>query len=540
VVTTPLAVIRRILRNRDLRRVFLASLAFTAAEFGTWVAILLYAYEATGPASIGLVALIQLVPASLAAPAAASLGDRFPRHRVLAVGYLVQAVAMSSTAAAMLGDAPVSLVYLLAAITATSLVVSRPTQSSLLPSLSRAPDELTAANASAGIVEGAGVLLGPLAAAAILVGSTPAMVFVVGSGALVVAVLLTIGLRPVADPVPTRALSDGSDGAAAVERFGVMDGLRTLVADQDARLVVGLLSARMLMIGAADVLFVLLALELLATGDSGAGVLAAALGGGAMVGGAVTFLIVGRTGLATVAGVGAAIWGLSMALVVLTASALVAPLLVISGGAGLAIVDVAGRTILQRSIRDEVLSRVFGIQEGLAMGGLALGSVLVPVLVGLLGLVPAALVTAATLPVLVVLVWPRLAALDRRTILPARELALLGRTVIFRPLPAPALEFVARHATWLTVPAGTVVIREGDPGDRYYVLAGGAIRVDQGGAHLRDLTTPGQGFGEIALLRDVPRTATCTATEESVLLAIDRGPFLTGLTGLPERVAEPG
>ncbi len=538
-MTTPLAVIRRILRNGDLRRVFVASLAFTAAEFGTWVAILLFACEATGPASIGVVALIQLVPASLAAPAAASLGDRFPRHRVLALGYLIQAIAMASTAAAMLGDAPVTLVYLLAAITATSLVVSRPTQSSLLPSLSRAPDELTAANASAGIVEGAGVLLGPLVAAAILVGSTPAMVFVVGAGSLVVAFVLTLGLRPVVAPDPGPA-SIGAEGERPPERFGVLEGLRTLVADQDARLVVGLLSARMLMIGAADVLFVLLALELLGSGDPGAGVLAGALGGGAMVGGAVTFVIVGRTGLAIVAGVGAAVWGLSLALVALTASALLAPLLVITGGAGLAIVDVAGRTILQRSIRDEVLSRVFGIQEGLAMGGLALGSVLVPALVGLIGLVPATLVTAATLPAIVGLVWRRLASLDRRTILPARELALLGRTAIFRPLPAPALEFVARHTTWLTVPTDTVVIREGDAGDRYYVLAGGAVRVEQGGRYLRDLTMPGDGFGEIALLRDVPRTASCTTTMETVLLAIDRGPFLTALTGIPERGVEPG
>ncbi len=537
-MTTPLAVIRRILRNGDLRRVFVAFLAFNAAEFGTWVAILLYAYEATGPASIGLVALIQLIPASLAAPAAASLGDRFPRHRVLAVGYLAQAIAMSSTAAAMLIEAPVTLVYLLAAITATSLVISRPTQSSLLPSLSRAPDELTAANASAGIVEGAGVLLGPLVAAAILVGSTPAVVFAVGGGALVAAALMTMGLQPEAGSSPSSGSAPGAEAAA--DRFGVLDGLRTLVADRDARLVVGLLSARMLMIGAADVLFVLLALELLATGDPGAGVLAAALGGGAMVGGAVTFVIVGRTGLAMVAIVGAAIWGLSLGVVALSASALLAPLLVVSGGAGLAIVDVAGRTILQRSIRDEVLSRVFGIQEGLAMGALALGSVLVPALVAWLGLVPATLVTAATLPVIVLLVLPRLAALDRRTILPARELALLGRTNIFRPLPAPALEFIARHTSWLTVPAGTVVIREGDPGDRYYVLARGAVRVDQGGRHLRDLTSIGDGFGEIALLRDVPRTATCTTTQETVLLAIDRGPFLAGLTGLPERVAEPG
>ena len=182
-MTGSVGVARRTLRNHDLRRVFLAQLAFACAEFGTWVAILLFAYEATGPASVGIVALIQLVPAALLAPAAASLGDRYPRHRVLAAGYAVQSLAMLATGVAMMAGAPIPLVYLLAAATATSLVVSRPTQSALLPSLSRTPDELTAANAAAGVVEGAGVLLGPLAAALILVGqdSTPATVFLVGA-----------------------------------------------------------------------------------------------------------------------------------------------------------------------------------------------------------------------------------------------------------------------------------------------------------------------------------------------------------------------
>lgn len=536
-MTRSVAVARRTLRNPDLRRVFLAALAFASAEFGTWVAVLLYAYETTGPASVGLVALLQLVPAALFAPAAASLGDRFPRHRILAAGYLVQSFAMLGTGAAMIAGAPVAVVYALASVTATSLVVSRPTQSALLPSLSRTPDELTAANATAGIVEGAGVLLGPLAAAAILAGpdSAPATVFLAGGLALVMATLLTARLRPVAG---SPEADDFVPDEASAPRFGVFEGLRVVAADPDARLVVGLLTVRMLMIGAADVLFVLLALDLLKTGESGAGILNAALGGGAMIGGAATFLLVGRTRLAFVAAIGAAAWGLALGLVAATSSAWLSPLLIIGGGAGLAIVDVAGRTILQRSIRDSVLTRVFGLQEGLAMAGLAMGSLLVPALVGPFGLVTATVVCGAMLPVVVLLAWPSLAALDRRTILPIHELALLRRTRIFRPLPAPQLASVARRVVWLTVPAGTVVIREGDPGDRYYVLADGAVRVDQGGEVRRDLTHIGDGFGEIALLRGVPRTATVTATKETVMLALDRAPFLTALTGHPDLTAD--
>ena len=163
-------------------------------------------------------------------------------------------------------------------------------------------------------------------------------------------------------------------------------------------------------------------------------------------------------------------------------------------------VDIAGRTILQRTVRDEVLARVFGLQEGLAMAGLAVGAFLVPVFVGLVGLLGAIVLAAALLPVAVGLTWSRLAALDRRAIAPIRELELLRRTALFRPLPIPQLEAVARRVGWVTVPAGHVIIREGEPGDRFYVLASGAVKVERDGALLRELTS-GDGFGEIALLR---------------------------------------
>ena len=164
-MTGALVIAERILRSRDLRRIFGAFLLFNMAEFGTWVAVLLYAYERTGPASVGIVALVQLVPAALAAPPAAGLGDRFPRHRVLFGGYVVQAVATGLTAAMMAVEAPVVVVYAAAAFAAASVVVARPTQSAMLPSLSQTPEELTAANGAAGVVEGIGVLLGPLLAA---------------------------------------------------------------------------------------------------------------------------------------------------------------------------------------------------------------------------------------------------------------------------------------------------------------------------------------------------------------------------------------
>ncbi len=524
------AVLRRLAGNSALRRVLAAYFLFIAAEFGTWVAILVYAYERTGPLSVGVVALIQLVPASLLAPAAAAMGDRFPRERVIAIGYLVEAGATFAAAAAMLAAAPVPIVYGLAAVAATTFVVIRPTQSALLPGLAASPEDLTAANGATGLIEGAGMLAGPLLAAAVLTGGTPATVFGGGGILLLLAALATFRLRPA--PVPAGVLAGATAHEDAADN-GVLAGLRVIAADPDARLVVGLLTVRMLMIGCADVLFVLLALDLLGMGEPGAGLLSGALGAGAILGGAVTFTIVGRSRLAVVAAVGALAWGLALTAIGLTAAPLTAPLLVVVGGAGLAIVDIAGRTILQRSIRDEVLARVFGLQEGLAMAGLAAGSVLVPVLVQLGGLVPAVLAVAAILPLVVVARWRALTDLERRAVPPVRELALLRRNPIFSPLPAPQLEGVARHALWLNVPAGAEVIREGEAGDRFYVLAAGRLRVDRASTFLREITTPGEGVGEIALLRGVPRTATVTTTADSTLLAIDRVPFLAAVTGHP-------
>jgi MFS family permease len=519
----------RLVRNARLRRVLLAFLLFSAAEFGTWVAILLYAYERTGPLSVGLVALIQLVPAALLAPAAAALGDRFPRERVLAAGYAFQAAGMLATGLAMAADAPPLVTYALAAVTASSLVVTRPTQSALLPSLAVAPEDCTTANGASGLIEGAGLLGGPLAAAAILVVGTPADVFLVASGCLALATVATIGLRsPVA---PNQfATDDGPDA-------GMLAGLRVILQDADARVLVGLMTVRMLAIGCCDVLFVLLALETLGTGEPGAAILSAALGAGSMLGGAATFSIVGRARLAAVAAVGAVGWGLGIAAIGLSASALAAPLLVIGAGAGIAIVDIAGRTLLQRSVRDEVLARVFGLQEGLAMAGLAFGSILVPILVAIGGVVGCVFVVAAIPPLAVALQWRRLGDLERGTTVPAREIALLRRDSIFRPLPAPELEAVARRAEWVSMPEGTDLIREGEPGDRYYVLGSGALRVERAGQALRDVTNPGDGVGEIALLRNVPRTASVVTTTSSTLLAIDRAPFLAAVTGHPDAIA---
>jgi MFS family permease len=524
----------RVLRSRDLRRLMAAFLAFNGAEYATWIAILLFAYDTTGPESVGLVAVFLLSPAAVLAPSVAALGDRFPRDRVLVAGYVAYGIGLGATALVMVSALPVPLIYLVAAFGSAPLVLIRPTQSALLPALSHTPDELTSANGAAGVIEGVGIVIGPLVAALILTQSGPEAVFAVWAAIVLLGGALVKRLH--ARPMPTLDSDPTPRSDAPVRRRSgarVIEGLRAVFFDRDARLVVGLMSARMLMIGASDVLFVLMALDLLGMGEPGAGVLNAALGIGISVGGVSSFILVGRNRLASFAAAGAFLWGVAFGISGWLATPILATVLIIVGGAGLAIVDVAGRTILQRSVSDEVLARVFGVQEGLGMAAIALGSLLVPVLIALLGLTGAILVIGAILPVIVILVWSRLVALDARTPAPVLAIALLKRVSLFGPLPAPNLEAIARRATWSTADAGTVVIREGDIGDRYYVLASGAVRVERDGRLLRELHDAGDGFGEIALMRDVPRTATVTTLSETVFLTIDRSAFLTAVTGNP-------
>jgi MFS family permease len=357
-------------RNRDLRRVQLAFLGFNAVEYGTWIAILLYAYHATGPVSVGVVALVQLIPASFFAPAAAMLGDRMRRERFLLLGYGVETVTMALVTVAMLLELHPVVVYTLACVETAALTMSRPAQGALLPSLAHTPDELTASNGLSAVFQGAGVLVGPLGAAAILAFSTPAAVFVGGTMTLAIATLLSATVR-------VRPAEPAARGDAPAASGAVWEGLRVLVRRREPRLLVSLQSAQMILSGALDVLFVLMALQLFHTGSAGAGVLNAALWAGGMIGGAATLALVGHRRLGPSLVVGAFAFGVPFALIALAPSDLTGTGLIAASAIGLALMDATGRTLLQRVVSDETLARVFGLLEGLGMAALAVGSILV-------------------------------------------------------------------------------------------------------------------------------------------------------------------
>ena len=301
-----LQIVRRVLGNPTLRRVELAFLAFNTVEYGSWVAILLYAYAETGPASVGLVALAQLLPAAVVAPFGGTLGDRFRRERVLLAAYSLFATWTLLIAAGMLlGWAP-PVVYLAAIAASMTLTLVRPAHNALLPGLAHDPSELTAANAVTSIAESSGLLLGPLSAAAILSVAGPGAVLALLALVAMTAAVLVLGLRPhahagaphLSDEAYDAALHTAEEDHPEVRGPAILGGFRALAEHPDARLIVAILSSRMLLIGACDVLFVLIAIEQFGTGESGAAILSAAIGAGGILGGMVAFGLIGRQRLA--------------------------------------------------------------------------------------------------------------------------------------------------------------------------------------------------------------------------------------------------
>jgi MFS family permease len=515
--------------NRELRRVELAFAAFNAAEWAVWIAMLVYAYGRGGTTEAAVVATVQLVPAALVAPLASTFGDRRRPGRVLLAGYLAQCAALATTAVVLLGDGHAWLAYGTAAVAACAVTVTRPTMSALVPSLARAPDELTATNVVSSWIESVSVLVAPALAGVLLTVGSPGLVFAVMAVAAAAAAVLVV-------PVPGPPPAGGGEPTEPVHT-AVLGAARVLRRERAARLLVILLCADFIALGALDVLYPQLAIDTLELGEGWAGYLNAAFGAGAAVALVVTAGLVGQRRL-----VPSMLWGLAtyLAAFVLLAAypAPVSALVLLAfAGAGRVVLDVSARTLLQRVAPADTLARIFGLLEGIAMAGLAVGSLVVAGLVAVGGVRAAILGIGLLLPLAALAAGRELLTIDRHATVPVVEIGLLRSLPLFAPLDPTTLEALARGLVPVQAPQGTVVVREGAPGDRFYVIASGEIRVERGDATVGVLGR-GEAFGEIALLRDIPRTASCVASTECLLYALDKPVFLAALTHHPAARAE--
>jgi MFS family permease len=511
-----------VFQNEDLRRLELAWSGSIIGQWGYEVALAVFAYRAGGATAVGLVALVRLLPAAIIAPFAALLGDRFHRKRIMVAADLARVCAMAGAAAAVFAGAPAVTVYALAAIAAVTGTAFGPAQSALLPSLARSPEELTAANATSTTLESVGFFVGPALGGLLLAVTSVGAVFTLAAALFLWSafVLSRIGSDSRGGP--------GIEGDSILRE--ALAGFRAIAAERRLRLLVGLYGAQTLAAGILRVLLVVTALQVLDLGPSGVGFLNSAVGIGALAGMLVMLTLIGTSRLAAVFRLGILLWGVPLALLGIWPS--VAAALVLLGilGVGNTLVDVAGLTLLQRAAPDEVRARVFGVLESVFLGTIAIGAILAPLLTSALGARGALVAAGGGLWVLVLLFWRPLSAADATAAVPESTLALLRGIPIFAPLPPVTLEQLASRLSRVHVPAGEIIFRQGDPGDRFYVIGEGEVEIAPHGGPPKTLGR-GAYFGEIALLRDVPRTATVTTRTGVELYLLERDVFIAAVTG---------
>jgi Cyclic nucleotide-binding domain/Major Facilitator Superfamily len=517
-VKSLMQVLGAVARNRGLAGVMLAYAVFGATQNAVWIAMLVYAYNRGGAATAGAVAVAQLVPAALLAPVAASVADRRSPVGVLVGGYLVQVAGMLAAAVAIALDSPLA-AYAGAVVASAAVATTRPAQTVVVPGLVHNAEELTAANALTGWIESISVVASSAATGVLLAMAGPGLVFAVAGVAGLVSVLFAATVRGMG----ALAVSGGAGGLA-----GTLAGLRVIAREPAPRLLVTLLGAQWVVIGALDILFVLLAVQVLDRGQGWVGYLNMAYGLGGVLAGLAGMALVGRRRLVPPILGSVILIGAALALTAFsTAAGVTVALLAVVGG-GRALFNLASRTLLQRAVPAEVVGRVFGVAESIAMTGLALGSALVPLLLVAGGTMAAVLGTAAILPLVALAGGRGLFALDAAAHVPIVEIALLRSLRIFHPLPAPALEGLARSVEPVGLAVGDVLIREGEQGDCFYAIADGRLDVTIGGIPVATRVR-GDGVGEIALLYNVPRTATVTAASPATVFALTRAAFLAAV-----------
>jgi MFS family permease len=472
---------------------------------------------------VGIVAFVRMAPSALLAPIGTTLGDRLPRERVLLVSSVIRAVTIAAAAAILAGGGPTVAVYALAVVATAAFTVFRPVHTALLPELSMMPLELTSANVVRGLLDSLSVLVGPAAAAVLLDVDSPAAVFALTAGLSLWAGLLMLGLSyersPRAAPPPLRFIVNET-----------VDGFRTITRSRDATVLVVVGLAQTFTRGCLNVFLVVVAIDLLHAGEPGVGLLTAAVGAGAVAGSLGASMFAHGRRLATLEGIGVVLWALPLTLsgVIAVEPAVIGFMCLI--GVANAIVDIGLFTALPRLTPDSVLARVMGAFEALVALTVAIGSLVTPLVIDVLGIRGALVALGLVAPLVVALVWRRLRAIDASIAHRDDEIEILKGVRMLRPLPLPAIDSLALHVGHVDFAAGQEVFHQGDQGDRFYVIDAGEAEVIDGRLLITTIG-PGECFGEIALLRGVARTTTVRARTALRLYTLDRCDFLAAVGG---------
>jgi MFS family permease len=519
-------------RNPNLRRAQLSFLGAWTAEWAFTVGLGIVAYRDGGATAVGLVGLLRMVPSAILAPLLSPLADRGRRERVLILVSLLRGVATGAAAVVVGLGGPTPMVYTLAVLSTIAATLYRPAHSALLPSLCHTGYELASANVVRGLLDSAATLVGPLLAALLLQFTGVTVVFAVAGSASLWAAALLLRLHYDAPPRPSAPIETNLVKSA-------VEGIRVVRRSREIALIMGLAAAQAFTRGALTVLTVVVAIDLLETGEPGVGILNAAVGAGAVVGSLVASLLVGTRRLGAWFAVGVALWGIPVTLIGIFPQQAAALGLLACVGVGNSLIDVGGFTLLARLATDDVLARVFGVLESLVALFIGVGAIVTSLVIGLSGVRPALVIVGLLCPICAVASWPRLRRMDRSIDVRDRDIGTLQAVAMLDALPLPAIEQLARGLEPVVVPAGHVVFSQGDIGDRYFVIESGDADVI-GDGHVVATLGPGQGFGEIALLRRIRRTATVRASSELRLQALRSDHFLPVVLGYTPSAREAG
>lgn len=535
----PRLALRDALANAQLRHLLLAYAGAAISEWAVWLAVLVYAQEQSGSSAAGWMALALLVPLVVAAPFAGRAFSGADPVGVLRTVFIGQGLTLAVAAVLAAVDAPLVVLSIPAAVAIGGIAFVRPGQAVLTPGLVQTARELTTANLFVGYIDSACVLVGPiLATACLAAGGAEATLGVCGAFAFAGA-LAAHGFRdrrhtdagagsPAAPP--DRSAAQASTATPAPPRPSLWRVVKALRGRDHVMVLLVVLGLQHLLMGVMGLMFVVLAVEELGMGSSGAGVLNIAFGVGAVASGLGATLLAGRGRLApVVAGSVAAMTLATFALGVVdeVPAALVALAI---AGFGRSLLDVTARMLLQRSVPPQYLSSVFAIIEVLTSVGLAVGTVYSQVMVSTAGATTGLVAFSVFLAVVLAVTVRRVWEADRSADVPVVAVTLLKSMPAFAPLPPVTLEAVARSSVERTFEPGAVLMREGDPGDCYQAIAGGEVEVTIAGRSIRRLGR-GDGAGDVALLSDGPRTATVTALSRTHTLEIGREVFLLAVTG---------
>ena len=515
--------LREGLATRELRLYVIACAAMSLALWAFTVVLAIAAYKAGGTGAVTLAVIARVLPGAIAGPGTALLADRHARRAILLALSGGATALLAALAAAAATDVGLTPILVLAAAFSVLASGQGPAQAALLPSLVQTPRELAIANGLRQGAANAAYCIGALAGGAAAAGLSVTAGFAVALLASAAAVLALAMMRP--DVLPAHR-APRADSRLAGE---LLLGLREVRATPALRDATGVLAAIGFVYGILDVLMVVVAIELVGLGAGGVGVLNSAWGAGGVAGGFAALALLTRGRFSTSLDVSAACIAVPLAILAAAAQPAVAIVAFAALGVGWAIADTAGQTLLQRLASDESLARVFGVAEASSQVAVALGALAAPLLIAAAEIRGALLLTALVVPAVVIARWRATQRLDARSTVPEHELQVLRAVDLFAPLPLATVETLAVHASPRRVSADEPVVHVGAVGTRFYVIAEGTFEA-QAGPIVRRMG-PGDYFGEIALLRDVPRTAGVLATTEGLLYVLARQPFLAAVTG---------